>query len=104
MPFSPKHLEILTQTECEYFANLLQKNRSEAEAAGIQPDSVNLDVYREKILNTIHVLNENMVKPEVSTEALLEFHNQSTVTNIIKLLRRGKQMYEARTQVTRILR
>ena len=95
---NPKSLGIYSQTECEYFATFILKYKLESEAneATTNESRISLEEYRDKIQNTIYVLNSNMVKPEVSTDGILTFYNQLTPDNIIKLFRHGKGLYEAR--------
>lgn len=102
---SPQGLSILSQTECEYFATLLVKQPTDNEAASnSEEESVDLEFYFERARNTVQVLNDNLVKPEVPTAQFFEFYRDSTVMNVVKLLMRGKQLYEDRAEATKILR
>lgn len=95
----------MSQTECEYFATLLVKQPTDNEAASnSEEESVDLEFYFERARNTVQVLNDNLVKPEVPTAQFFEFYRDSTVMNVVKLLMRGKQLYEDRAEATKILR
>jgi hypothetical protein len=63
-----------------------------------------LDFYFERAKNTIEVLNANMVKPEVPNKAFFEFYSDCTVMNVVKLLMRGKHLYEERQEAIKILK
>lgn len=45
-----------------------------------------------------------MVMPEVVTKIFLEFYRDYTIKNVVKLLFRGKQLYEARAEAIKILK
>jgi hypothetical protein len=45
-----------------------------------------------------------MVTPEVPNHLLFDFYREVTPMNAIKLLMRGKQLYETRTQAIKILK
>lgn len=67
-------------------------------------ESVDLDYYFERAKTTIEVLNVNMVKPEVPNKAFFEFYSDCTVMNVVKLLVRGKHLYDERHEAIKILK
>ena len=66
-------------------------------------ESIDLDYYYERIKVTIEALNANMVKPEISDQSFFEFYSPVNLSNVVKLLRRGKQLYEMRAEATKII-
>lgn len=100
--FSPKGHNIFSQSECHYFANLLMKQPTE-NAAEDSPESTDLDYYYERVKVTIEALNANMVKPEISDQGFFQYYSPCNLSNVVSLLRRGKQLYEMRAEATKII-
>ena len=44
-----------------------------------------------------------MVKPEISNTVFLNLYKELTVTNVVKILLRAKQLYKARASASKIL-
>lgn len=53
---------------------------------------------------SIEVLVENMVPPEILNKVFFQYYREITLKNVIKLLLRGKKLYEARADVTKIIK
>ena len=92
---NPIELNILSQAECEYFAALLMRQpRTEK----YQDEDVDLDFYGNRAKLTIETLQANMMQLIHAPIDLALSH-----VNVIKLLRTAKQLYDARTEASKIL-
>lgn len=94
---SPTGQEIYKEIECTYKASLLKKK-----ANTFMNESV-LNEMHEKSLNTLEVLHMNLIATDVTLANICQYYKEATRENVIKLLLRCKNLYEARTEVKRIL-
>ena len=58
----------------------------------------------EKAKTTIHVLIENMVRPDISENLFFKHYNEVTKKNVIKLLLRCKRLYDGRNEAVNIFK
>ena len=68
-----------------------------------QQEGIDLPFYHDRARLTIEVLVSNMVMPEVVNKIYFEYYREINVQNVAKLLLKGKQLYEARSEVSKIL-
>lgn len=77
----------MSYTECDYFATLLVR-----QMRGETNDNfplVDLTSYFVKAKQTIEILTDNMVKPEVLNIVYFEFYNEINIESVVKLLLRA---------------
>ena len=115
---SPKNYIIYSKNECEYIAKLLMSQLDEhkkktksvledtddkIQAAQALHSSCgdNLETYFTKAKTTVKVLLRNLIQDDIKTIAK---YSQATPDDIIKLLLRGEQLYEAREEAAHICR
>ena len=65
--------------------------------------TINLRKCFERASQTLHVLVENMVQPEVSNDVFLKRYSDLTLNSVVKTLLRCEQLYQAREAVAKIL-
>ena len=95
--YSPTGNAIFTEIEATYKASLLKKkafsiNNLEA-----------LAELHESAINTLEVLYMNLITTDISMEHICKYYKAVSRENVIKLLLRCKMLYEARTEVKKIL-
>ena len=84
--------------ECDYGQAALRHK-----SANYCTEEMLTDLY-ERAKTTILVLNENMVRPDISSAILFNHYQEVSKKNVIKLLIRVKKMYEARNEAIILLK
>ena len=69
----------------------------------MKDDFETLSLLYEDAKTTIIKLTENMIKPDVSLAIFFKHYQEINRKNVIKLLLRGKRLYDARNQMVNIL-
>lgn len=95
---SPENLEILTEMECQYGQSALRHK-----TATYCNEEMLQDLYT-KAKTTIEVMNQNMVRPDITDRILFSHYTDVTKKNVIKLLIRARLLYEARQEAVNILK
>ena len=81
--------------------NLMNKNVPTNEIP--KKDFVDIKKTFDRAKLTIEALEENMVKPEIQNTVFFHYYKEINLTNVIKLLLRASQLYEARCTTSKIL-
>lgn len=100
--YSPKKLNLLTQIECDYLSTMLIKQLEITNEVS-KKDYIDLKQTFDRSKLTIEALEENMVKPEIQNTIFFHSYREVNLTNVVKLLLRASQLYEARSTTTKIL-
>ena len=95
---NPESLEILSEMECDYGQSALRHK-----TATYRNEEMLKDLY-EKTKTTIEVMDQNMVRPDITDRILFSHYNEVNKKNVIKLLIRTKRLYDARAEAVRILK